>query len=52
MNFIPKDYSYEDFINFHLLSSVDLEFLKRGDKITKGLFTIVWNEEIKKPVRI
>lgn len=36
MGFVSHDYSYENFINLHLLDSVDIEFLRNGGKIFKG----------------
>ena len=42
MNYIPKDYSYEDFITYHQLSLDDIIFLKNGGTIEKGKYKYVW----------
>ena len=47
MNFIPKDYSYDDFITYHQLSPDDIVSLKNGGKIEKGECAYVWDNGIR-----
>lgn len=42
MNFIPKDYRYEDFITYYQLSLDEIVFLKKGGTIEKGECKYVW----------
>ena len=45
MGFIPMDYSYEDFIMYHLLSPEDISFLRNGGRIKKGMCWYEWDLE-------
>lgn len=47
MNFIPKDYSYDDFITYYQLSPDDIVFLKNGGKTEKGECVYVWDHGIR-----
>jgi hypothetical protein len=46
MGFIPMDYSYEDFIIYHQLSSPEeINFLKKGGRIKRGKCWHEWDLE-------
>lgn len=48
MGFLQKYYSYEEFIMFHVLSPEDVNFLKNGGRIKRGLYCYSWDEKTNK----